>query len=88
MRWSATDPWILKKSEWIPEVLKIFSGGKKKAKSQTAGAPGELSVGGGLLPASAEVSEPSILRKQISRALEKNPEQVKQLFSSWMEQRA
>jgi len=72
-------------------VLKIFSGGKKKARSQAGSGAGTLGEGAGaagLLPAGAEGAEPLMLRKQIASALEKNPEQVKQLFSSWIEQKA
>ncbi len=73
-------------------VLKIFSGAKKKTKAteQTpanAGMPA-LSAGGpaGLLPLPAN-SDPMIIRRQIASALQTNPEQVKQLFTSWIEEK-
>jgi hypothetical protein len=73
-------------------VLKMFSGGRKKAKKEAAGgAAGELGKGpgaAGLLGAGEQGAEPLMLRKQIASALEKNPEQVKQLFSNWIEQKA
>jgi len=69
-------------------VLWVFRGAKKKASSaaqaeRLAGA-GESA---GLLPASAESSEPSVLRRQIAGALQSNPAQVKQLFSNWIEEK-
>ena len=70
-------------------VLRIFRGAKKKAASaapttgQLAGAEGPA----GLLPAEAGPSESLVLRKQISSALQRNPDQVKQVFSSWLEDR-
>jgi flagellar M-ring protein FliF len=68
-------------------VLRVFSRAKKKASAATA----EQLTGGegvvGLLPAGAGSSEPLMLRKQIANALQSNPEQVKQLFSSWLEEK-
>ena len=69
-------------------VLRIFSGAKKKVTStapaaQLPGAEGSV----GLLPAQAGSSEPLVLRKQIATALQSNPAQVKQLFSSWIEEK-
>ena len=69
-------------------VLRIFSGARKKmastaAAGQLAGAEGAA----GLLPAGAEGPEPLAVRKQITGALQSNPEQVKQLFSSWLEEK-
>jgi flagellar M-ring protein FliF len=69
-------------------VLRIFRGAKKKAAAtattvQLAGAEGPA----GLLPAEAGSSEPLVLRRQITSALQRNPDQVKQLFSSWLEEK-
>jgi len=67
-------------------VLRIFKGAKKKATS--AAAAGQLpgaEGSAGLLPAGAGVSEPAVLRRQIANALQRNPDQVKLLFSSWLE---
>jgi flagellar M-ring protein FliF len=65
-------------------ALKIFGGAKKKAAvasgaEQLPGAEGPA----GLLPAGA--SEPLMLRKQIAATLQNNPEQAKQLFQSWLQ---
>lgn len=71
-------------------VLKVFRGAKKKAISTAAagqlrGAEGTA----GILPAGTENSESEslMLRKHIASALESNPAQVKQLFSSWIEEK-
>ncbi len=69
-------------------VLRIFRGAKKKVAKAVA--PGQLPEAGetaGLLPAGAEGSERLVLRKQIAGALQRNPDQVKQLFASWIEER-
>ncbi len=69
-------------------VLKIFSGAKKKAGSGAAA--GELPEGAtaaGLIGESIENAEPLVLRKQIAGALQSDPDQVKQLFSSWLEEK-
>jgi flagellar biosynthesis/type III secretory pathway M-ring protein FliF/YscJ len=69
-------------------VLKVFSGSKKKA----AAAAGQLPPAegtAGLLPAGTEGDgEALALRREIAGALQSNPEQVRQLFTSWLEERA
>jgi flagellar M-ring protein FliF len=68
-------------------VLRIFRGAKKKAKAeaaeQLAGAEGPA----GLLPAQAANSQSLVIRKQIVGALHQNPDRVKQLFASWIEEK-
>jgi flagellar M-ring protein FliF len=68
-------------------VLKVFSGASKKGAVATAGA-GQLPAGegvGGLLPGGGEGdSESVMLRKQIAGTLQSDPEQVRQLFTSWL----
>jgi len=69
-------------------VLRIFRGAKRKV-SMTASAaqlPGAEGAAG-LLPGGAGSSEPLVLRRQIAGALERDPERVKQLFSSWIEEK-
>jgi len=69
-------------------VLRVFRGAKNKAaQAVAAGQLAEAGASAGLLPAGAEGSESVVLRKQISGALRKNPEQVKQLFLSWIEEK-
>jgi flagellar M-ring protein FliF len=70
-------------------VLRIFKGAKKKVTS--AAMPEQLPAGAGaigLLPAETGKSEVLVLRRQIANALGRNPEQVKQLFASWIEEKA
>jgi len=64
-------------------VLKMFSGAKKKA----ALVPASGGVTSGPLPAGTEGSDQAVLRKQIANSLRSNPEQAKQLFSSWIKER-
>lgn len=69
-------------------VLRMFRGAKRKVKIETGPAqlPGSEGTGG-LLPGGAGGSEPLVLRRQIASALENNPERVKQLFTSWIEEK-
>ncbi len=69
-------------------VLKMLSSAKKKAGSMSATEQLSLPGGGtaGLLPSGANSSDSSVLRKQIASSLQNNPEQAKQLFSSWIEE--
>lgn len=72
-------------------VLKLFSGAKKKAVGM--GATGQLPAAGGATAgllttgAGGEGSESLVLRRQIADSLQSNPEQAKQLFSSWFEEK-
>jgi flagellar biosynthesis/type III secretory pathway M-ring protein FliF/YscJ len=71
-------------------VLRLFSGAKRKLKTEMAAGSQSLPEGqgaAGLLGAGGEHSEPLAMRRQIAHALQNNPEQVKQLFSSWLEER-
>ena len=70
-------------------VLKIFSGAKKKLPAEAAGqlSAGQAGQFAGLLPAQAEASESLMLRRQIAHSLRNNPDQVKQLFSSWLQEK-
>jgi len=69
-------------------VLKIFRGAKKKA--GLAAGPEQLPAAEGvvgLLPAGQAASEPLVLRKQIASVVQSNPEQVRQLFANWIEEK-
>ncbi len=69
-------------------VLKIFSGAKKKAGSGAAMEQlGRTEGAAGYVPAGAGAYDPSVLRKQIAGSLASNPEQVKQLFASWLDEK-
>ncbi|RKY06960.1 MAG: flagellar M-ring protein FliF [Planctomycetota bacterium] len=70
-------------------VLKLFSGSKKKA---AAKGEGELLPDGGVpvagfLPSGSDDREKLALRRQIADSLRSNPEQAKQLFSSWIDEK-
>jgi flagellar biosynthesis/type III secretory pathway M-ring protein FliF/YscJ len=69
-------------------VLKIFRGAKKTSDNAAEQLPaGEVGQLAGLLPAGTEASESLMLRKQIAHSLQNNPDQVKQLFSSWLQEK-
>ncbi|MHC5061168.1 MAG: flagellar basal-body MS-ring/collar protein FliF [Planctomycetota bacterium] len=67
-------------------VLKIISGGRKKlAAAEAAAGAGQIeSMGMGMLPAGTGEESSAALRRHITGALRDNPEQVKQLFASWL----
>ncbi len=67
-------------------AFKMFAGAGKKAAAEQAQLP-EGYAGAGLLPPGPEAAEPVVLRRQIATALQNNPEQVKKLFASWVEER-
>jgi flagellar M-ring protein FliF len=69
-------------------VFKMFKGAKKKVSAEAPAGQlpaGEGSVG--LLPAGAGGSEPLALRRQITSALQNNPDRARQLFNSWIEEK-
>jgi flagellar M-ring protein FliF len=69
-------------------VLRMFRGAKKKVKAEAAREQLSAREGEtGLLPGTAEGAEPLVLRKQIASALENDPERVRQLFTSWIEEK-
>jgi flagellar biosynthesis/type III secretory pathway M-ring protein FliF/YscJ len=66
-------------------VFKIFGGAKKKASAEPE--QQQLVQGqetAGLLPSAAGGGESMMLRRQISSAMQHNPEQVKSLFMNWL----
>jgi len=69
-------------------VLRIFGGARRKA---ALAAQAKLLSGGeasaGLLPTGQSNAEPLVLRRQIASALQSNPEQVRRLFASWIEEK-
>ncbi|MHC4171476.1 MAG: flagellar basal-body MS-ring/collar protein FliF [Planctomycetota bacterium] len=69
-------------------VLRMFRGAKRKVAS-TAPAESLPAAEGasGLLTGEAGGSEPLVLRRQIAGALEDDPDRVKQLFTSWIEEK-
>ena len=69
-------------------VLRMFRGAKSKAaKGSKADELPEAKGAAGLLPEGEGVLEPLVVRRQIASALEQDPERVKQLFASWLEEK-
>ena len=67
-------------------VFRMFRGAKKKVQSEAAAQPVAKAEGTmGLLPEHSGIS-PVAFRKQISSALEQDPERVRQLFTKWVEE--
>ena len=67
-------------------VLRMFRNAKKKVQLKTeSGHPPGVEGATGFLPGGSGSSEPLLLRRQIAHALESNPERVRQLFASWIE---
>jgi len=70
-------------------VLRIFS--RARSKAVAAGHTRQLaeggSTGGGLLPQGSPVAEPVLLRRQITHALRNNPDQVREMFLNWIEEK-
>lgn len=69
-------------------VLRMFRGAKSKvASAPKAGELPEAEGAAGLLSEGKGVPEPLVVRRQIASALEQDPERVKQLFASWLEEK-
>jgi flagellar M-ring protein FliF len=68
-------------------VLKIFSGAGKRAGSTLALSAIPAGAAAGMLNAGQYNEEPMALRAQIAGALERNPEEVKRLFSNWVDEK-
>jgi flagellar M-ring protein FliF len=69
-------------------VLRMFRGAKRKVES--AAPEKQLSEGEeatGLFPSGGGTTGSLVVRKQIASALEQDPERVKQLFASWLEEK-
>jgi len=65
-------------------VLKMFGGSKKTSGDPEPALEGAVAGEQGLLPASGG-GNPALVRDQIARALKSNPDQVKQLFLTWVQ---
>jgi flagellar M-ring protein FliF len=69
-------------------VLRMFRGAKSKvAKASKERELPESEETAGLLPEGEGAAEPLVVRRQIVSALEEDPERVKQLFASWLEEK-
>ena len=68
-------------------VFKMFTGASKKAAAAQPETQLMEGIPQGMLPPGPESAEPVVLRRQIATALHNNPDQVKKLFASWVEER-
>jgi len=70
-------------------VFRIFSRarGKAVAAIQARQLPEGGAASGGLLPPGNPAAEPVLLRRQITHALRNNPEQVREMFLNWIEEK-
>ena len=73
-------------------VLKIFSGGRGKGAGVDAAQALAMAGGGGGMPTGGTMpadgeAESMMLRKQIASSLQNNPEQAKQLFANWLQEK-
>jgi hypothetical protein len=69
-------------------VLRMFRGAKRKVASvPKEGELPESEEAAGLLPGGEGATEPLVVRRQIVSALEEDPERVKQLFASWLDEK-
>jgi flagellar M-ring protein FliF len=68
-------------------VLRMFKGAKKKVQAEAAGQLSGAAGGMGLLPGGVGGPGPLALRRQVASALKQDPERVKQLFTSWIEEK-
>lgn len=69
-------------------VLRIFS--RARGKAAAPAVPGELpenAAAGGMLTAGEPAAEPLLVRRQIAHALKQNPDQVRQMFLSWIQEK-
>ena len=67
----------------IGALLVLKKAGKSKKAPAGAEAAALTSGTAGFLPASADAS-PEMLRVQITKALQENPDEVKRLFTTWI----
>ena len=68
-------------------VLKMFKGAKKKAQAETtANLQLQAAPNAGLLPGQPQLNSPALIRQQITSALERDPEKVRQLFNQWIQE--
>jgi flagellar M-ring protein FliF len=70
-------------------VLRIFSRARSKAvvPTQAQLILGAMPGPAPALPAGEPLSEPALVRQQIAQALRQNPEQVRQMFLSWIQEK-
>ncbi len=68
-------------------VLRVFNRARGKVTAQIEARLPEGAVPAGRLPPGESIVEPLLMRRQIAHALKQNPEQVRQMFLSWIEEK-
>lgn len=71
-------------------VLRVFRRAHRRAAAETSAQQQQLAEGAGpahLLASGESGGEPIMLRRQITHALRSNPDQVKEMFLSWIEEK-
>jgi len=69
-------------------VFWMFRGAAKKARTEAESEALPSAAGSGqMLPAPSGGVDTAMVRRQIANALERNPEQVKRLFASWIQEK-
>ncbi|MCU0916323.1 MAG: hypothetical protein MUC88_17435, partial [Planctomycetes bacterium] len=68
-------------------VLRIFSRARQAVASPSPEQLPAPAASAGLLPAADATLEPALVRQQIAHALKQNPEQVRQMFLNWIQQK-
>ena len=66
-------------------VLRMFRGAKKKAQAESVNVQPQTMPNAGFLPGQGQNS-PMLIRQQITSALERDPEKVRQLFNQWIQE--
>ena len=65
----------------------LSQAGKAVAAVQARQLPEGGATSGGLLPPGNPSAEPVLLKRQITHALRNNPEQVREMFLNWIEEK-
>ncbi len=68
-------------------VLRIFNRARGRVADEMQAQLPEGTTPAGRLPAGESIVEPLLMRRQIAQALKQNPEQVRQMFLSWIEEK-
>jgi flagellar M-ring protein FliF len=68
-------------------VLRVFSRVRGKIAAPVQGQLSPEPSPGGLLPPGEPLAEPALVRQQIAQALRQNPEQVRQMFRAWIQEK-
>jgi flagellar M-ring protein FliF len=68
-------------------VFRTINKARKKAAAEIPQAQIAAGTVAGLLPSGVNSSEPLMLRRQIASAMRKNPEQVRELFQNWLQEK-